>query len=219
MVRLCYSFQVGNTGRRPDMALGDSRDALGIRDAVREAYSAASKDPRGKHEFPVGKEFAQSLGYPSNLLAELPTASVDAFSGVSNVSVVAAIPAGALVLDLGCGAGLDTLIAANRSGPDGGVVGVDFSASMLVRARGAASEACLDNVIFCRADAETLPIRSGSIDVALVNGIFNLNPSRTAIFRELARVLRSGGFAYAAELVLREPLPPEIRSSEANWFA
>jgi ubiquinone/menaquinone biosynthesis C-methylase UbiE len=77
----------------------------------------------------------------------------------------------------------------------------------------------LGNLTFCRADAEALPIRSGSIDVALVNGIFNLNPSRTAIFRELARVLRSEGRVYAAELILREALPPEIHSDEANWFA
>jgi arsenite methyltransferase len=201
------------------MVLRASSDACRIREAVREAYSAAANDPRGKHAFPVGKEFAQSLGYPSNLLAELPSASVEAFSGVSNVSVIAEIRAGACVLDLGCGAGLDSLIAAKRTGPRGRVVGVDFSLSMLERAYRAASEAGLGNALFCRADAEALPIRSGSIDVALVNGIFNLNPSRTAIFRELARVLRSGGLVYAAELILREPLPPEIRISEANWFA
>jgi hypothetical protein len=102
------------------MVLSASYDARGIREAVREAYSAASKDPRGEHAFPVGKEFAQSLGYPSNLLAQLPAASVEAFSGVSNVSVMAEIPAGACVLDLGCGAGVDSLIAAKRSGPGGG---------------------------------------------------------------------------------------------------
>lgn len=201
------------------MVLNAACNARGIREAVREAYSAASKDPRGKHAFPVGKEFAQSLGYPSDLLAELPAVSVEAFSGVSNLSVTAEIPAAACVLDLGCGAGLDSLIAARRSGPGGRVVGVDFSASMLERAHRAASDAGLRNVIFCRADAEALPIRSESIDVALVNGIFNLNPSRTAIFRELARVLRGDGLVYAAELILRETLPPEIRSSEANWFA
>ncbi len=201
------------------MVLSTSYDARGIREAVREAYSAASKDPRGKHAFSVGKEFGESLGYPTDLLSELPAASLEAFSGVSNVSVIAEIPAEACVLDLGCGAGLDSLIAAKRSGLRGRVVGVDFSASMLERAHRAASEAGLGNVIFCRADAEALPIRSGSINVALVNGIFNLNPSRTAIFRELARVLRSEGFVYAAELILCGPLPPEIRSSEANWFA
>ncbi len=99
------------------------------------------------------------------------------------------------------------------------VIGVDFSAEMLERARTAAREAGLKNAVFCRADAEALPIKDGSIDVALINGIFNLNPSRDAIFCELARVLRSGGFVYAAELILRESLPPEIRASEANWFA
>jgi arsenite methyltransferase len=201
------------------MVASASRDPREIREAVRKAYSAASKDPSGKHAFPVGKEFARSLGYPANLLAELPGASVEAFSGVSNISVIAEIPLGASVLDLGCGAGLDSLIAARRSGPSGRVIGVDFSASMLVRAHGAASEVGLGNAIFCCADAEALPVRSGSVDIALVNGIFNLNPSRTAIFRELARVLRSEGLVYAAELVLREPLPPEIRDSEANWFA
>ncbi len=201
------------------MALSTSSNTREIREAVREAYSAASKDPRGKHAFPVGREFAEQLGYASDLLAELPAASIESFSGVSNVSVFADIPAGARVLDLGCGAGLDSLSAAGRSGPRGSVVGVDFSAAMLARAHEALSEAGLSNVVFCRADAEALPIKSGSMDVALVNGIFNLNPSRTAIFRELARVLRSGGVAYCAELILREPLPPEVRGTEANWFA
>jgi arsenite methyltransferase len=201
------------------MALSAHSSPRGIREAVREAYSAASKEPQGKHAFPVGRSFAESLGYPSDLLGRLPAASVEAFSGVSNVSVSAEIPTDVRVLDLGCGAGLDSLIAAMRTGPRGTVVGVDFSAAMLKRARKAASETSLENVIFCHADAEALPIKTGSTDVALVNGIFNLNPSRTAIFSELARVLRSGGVAYAAELILREPLPLEVRGSEANWFA
>ncbi len=189
------------------------------REAVLEAYAEASRHPRGKHTFPVGKEFAASLGYPSDLLERLPPAAVEAFSGVSNVSVVAEIPAGARVLDLGCGAGLDSLIAAIRTGPSGIVVGVDFGSAMLERAHEAASAARLDNVVFCRADAERLPLKSDSMDVAIVNGIFNLNPARSEIFGELARVLRKGGVAYAAELILREPLPPDIRGSEANWFA
>jgi ubiquinone/menaquinone biosynthesis C-methylase UbiE len=144
---------------------------------------------------------------------------VDAFSGVSNISVLAEIPAGAIVLDLGCGAGLDSLIAAIRTGPRGIVVGVDFGSAMLERAHQAALAARLQNVVFCRADGESLPIKSGSTDIAVINGIFNLNPARSEIFGELARVLRRGGTAYAAELILREPLPPEIRGSEANWFA
>jgi arsenite methyltransferase len=201
------------------MELSACSSARRTREAVREAYSEASRHPRGKRSFPVGKEFAESLGYPSDLLGRLPPAAVEAFSGVSNVSVFAEIPAGARVLDLGCGAGLDSLIAAIRTGPSGIVVGVDFGSAMLERAHEAASAARLRNAVFCRADAESLPIKSDSMDVAIVNGIFNLNPARSEIFGELARVLRRGGVAYAAELILREPLPADIRSSEANWFA
>ena len=175
---------------------------------MREAYSAAARRPRDQHPFPVGREFAESLGYPREVLSTLPEECVEAFTGVSNVSMFAEIPQGARVLDLGCGAGLDSLIAAQRTGPEGIVIGVDFSFPMLKRARRGAG------VVFCQADAEDLPLRDGSIDVALVNGIFNLNPTRDAIFRELGRVVRRGGVVYSAELIA-----PQQPLSEADWFA
>ena len=190
-----------------------------LRDKVRRAYSAAAERPIDEHAFPVGRRFAESLGYPRDLLAGLPSVAIEAFSGVSNVAVLANIPEGAIVLDLGCGAGLDSLIAAGRTGPKGRVIGVDFSDSMLARARSAAAEISAANVEFRLADAENLPIDGGSIDVALANGIFNLNPERQAVFKELARVVRRGGAVYTAELMLREPLPPEVRDSEESWFA
>ena len=167
----------------------------------------------------MGRGFAESLGYPRDLLERLPSVSVDAFSGVSNVSIFAQIPGGAIVLDLGCGAGLDSLIAAQRVGPQGRVIGIDFSEAVLTRARRAAGEAGVENVEFHEAGAEDLPIEDGSIDVALVNGIFNLNPARDRIFRELSRVMKPGGSVYAAELILREPLGPDFRATEKNWFA
>jgi len=190
-----------------------------LRDGVRKAYSAAAESPQDEHPFPVGRRFAESLGYPQDLLAGLPSVSVDAFSGVSNVAVFANISVGDIILDLGCGAGLDSLIAAERVGPNGRVIGVDFSEAMLARARQAVAETGADNAEFYQADAENLPIGDGIIDIALVNGIFNLNPKRDAIFLDLARVVRPGGTVYAAELVLKESLPPEIQESEANWFA
>ncbi len=189
-----------------------------LRDAVRRVYSAAG-DPRVKHPFPVGRHFAASLGYPADLLASLPSVCVEVFTGVSNVAVFAGIPEGARVLDLGCGAGLDSLIAACRAGADGQVIGVDFSEEMLARAREGAAAAGVQNITFCRADAERLPIQDGGVDVALVNGIFNLNPVREEIFSELARVVRLGGRVFAAELILREPLPPGTVFTEADWFA
>jgi ubiquinone/menaquinone biosynthesis C-methylase UbiE len=167
----------------------------------------------------VGREFAESLGYPPEQLARLPAVSVEAFAGVSNVSVTADIPHGATVLDLGCGAGLDSLLAGAKTGPSGTVIGVDFSTSMIDRARLAALEVGVSNIEFREADAERLPIEDASIDVAIVNGIFNLNPMRDAIFRELARVVRPDGVLYAAELILRGPVETPETADEANWFA
>jgi len=190
-----------------------------LRNAVCRVYSEAAQHPVDEHPFPVGRDFAESIGYPPEMLSGLPSVSIDGFAGVSNVAVFADIPVGAMVLDLGCGAGLDSLIAAKRVGPAGKVIGIDFSDAMLARARQAATEYGVKNVEFRHADAEHLPIPTGSIDVALVNGIFNLNPKREAIFRELGRVLRNGGTAYAAELILQGPLPPEIRITEGDWFA
>lgn len=189
-----------------------------LRSAVQRAYSAAAEKPGEKHAFPVGRVLAQRLGYPDELLETLPPVSVEAFAGVSNVAVSAAIPAGATALDLGCGAGMDSLIAARRVGAGGRVIGIDFSESMLARARQAAA-VCGVNVTFCRGDAERLPLESASVDVALVNGIFNLNPARTQILQELARVVRPGGSVYAAELVLREAVSKPSQFTEAEWFA
>ena len=190
-----------------------------IRRKVRNAYSAAAEHPQDEHVFPVGRKFAESLGYTQEWIAGLPRAAVDAFAGVSNVSVFARISEGAAVLDLGCGAGLDSLIAARRTGHRGRVIGVDFSQAMIERAGLGSAEAGVRNVIYCRADAENLPVQTESIDTALVNGIFNLNPAREAIFRELARVVRRGGAVYAAELILERPLPLQECRRESNWFA
>ena len=190
-----------------------------LREMVRGAYSTAAEQPQKEHAFPVGRHFAESLGYPAELLATLPSVACDAFAGVSNVSLFADLPVGATVLDLGCGSGLDALIAAKRVGSAGKVVGVDFSEAMLARAREAVVESGTTNVELRQADAEQLPIREGEIDLALVNGIFNLNPARRSIFNELSRVVRRGGSVYAAELILSQPLPSETRASEKDWFA
>ena len=178
-----------------DGALQTEEAQARLCEAVRSAYSSAARQPGGTHPFPVGRELAVSLGYPRELLDSIPSVAVEAFAGVSNVAVDAAIPAGARVLDLGCGAGLDALITAGRVGARGRVLGVDFSEAMLARAHAAVAEA------------------------GARNGIFNLNPARAAILSELARVVRPAGAVFVAELILREPLPPTTRFSEADWFA
>lgn len=194
-------------------------NSIQLREGVHHAYSTVARSPDADHPFQVGALFAEKLGYPKDLLDDLPATATEAFTGVSNVSIFADLPPGAIVLDLGCGAGLDSLIAARRVEPEGRVIGIDFSQAMLDRARRSAAEAGIANVEFRQAAAETIPLEDGSIDVALVNGIFNLNPARAEIFRQLARVLRPGGQVFSAEMILREPLPPEEQASETNWFA
>ena len=190
-----------------------------LRQGVWEAYSAVSRAPTGQHPFQVGRRFAEALGYPGDELDTIPVLMVEAFTGVSNVSLFAELPLGVYVLDLGCGAGLDTLLAARRVGTSGAIVGVDFSMAMLTRARQGVIDAQLAQVQFSQADAEQLPLSNQSIDVAMVNGIFNLNPARGAIFSELARVVKPGGRVYAAELILRNPLPANDQPGLDDWFA
>lgn len=198
---------------------------LKIREGVRQAYSRIAIAPQLDHPFRTGRELAEELGYPSDLLASLPALSVDAFCGVSIVSLVAEIPEGATVLDLGSGAGMDTIIVSRRTGEKGKVIAVDFSETMLQRACEALKEGNAVNVETRLADAEALPLEDQSIDVVVVNGIFNLNPNREAIFLELARVVKPGGAVYAAEPVLLAELSEEILKegncslNEANWFS
>ena len=192
---------------------------MDLREKVRAVYSRAAEQPEQPHPFPVGREFAKSLGYPSEWLDQVPSTAVEAFAGVSNVPCFAEVPPAGAVLDMGCGAGLDSLLLARRAAYHGSVIGIDFSWSMLKRARCAAARGGTRNVLFCQADAERLPVGDSSIDVVIANGIFNLNPAREAIIRELARCLRPGGRLYGAELILKEGLAPEVKDTEANWFA
>ena len=194
-------------------------DVKARRTAVRDVYSRTARSPKGSHPFPVGRRFAKSVGYPPALLREIPPLSVESFSGVSNVSVFARIESGTSILDLGCGAGLDAIVASRRVGSEGLVVGVDFSSDMIFKARRAVAETKTENLELMVAGGESLPLETDSIDLALVNGIFNLSPLRAELFRELARVMRTGGTVFSAEIILIEVLPEAYRRSETAWFA
>jgi ubiquinone/menaquinone biosynthesis C-methylase UbiE len=142
---------------------------------------------------------------------------VEVFAGVSCMPCFAYVPPGSAVLDLGCGAGLDALLVAAAAAT---VLGVDFSDEMLSRARRSAEVMRFGNVRFELGDAEAIPSETASVDVAMVNGIFNLNPARQEIFSELARVTRPGAHLYAAELVLKGPRPAAAaESGDTDWFA
>lgn len=193
--------------------------AENLRAGVREAYSRAASKPDARHPFPVGRWFAESLGYPADMLDQLPSLCSASFAGVSNIAIWAELPEGSRVLDVGCGAGLDALIAARRVGPNGSVVGVDFSAEMLGAAQASAKLANAPNASFIQTDAEGLPFEDGSFDIILANGIFNLNPLRERIVAEMRRVLKPGGRLYASELVLTEQGPSKTVCKLDDWFS
>lgn len=190
-----------------------------LRLGVRASYSLAATNPEANHPFPAGEEFAISLGYTRELLNTIPSRSRESFVGVANVAVFAELPIGATILDIGCGAGLDSLIAARRVGASGRVIGLDFSPAMLDLAQKSATAANLTNLSFLCAEAETLPLAGHSVDIVLVNGIFNLNPDRAGVFREIGRVTKPGGLVYAAELVLTGALKQKKLRRLDDWFS
>jgi len=190
-----------------------------LRLGVRASYSLAATNPKANHPFPAGEDFAISLGYTRKFLDSIPTRSRESFVGVANVAVFAELPVDATVLDIGCGAGLDSLIAARRVGPSGRVIGLDFSPAMLDLALKSATETNLPNLSFLCAEAERLPLADHSVDIVLTNGIFNLNPDRAGVFREISRVTKPGGSVYAAELVLTGALKQKKLRRLDDWFS
>jgi arsenite methyltransferase len=193
-------------------------EPMELREGVKQAYSSVATKPKEKHPFPVGRHFAENIGYSKEILDNLPKIALRSFTGVTNVSVFAEIPKGSIVLDVGCGAGLDTLIASRKTGKTGRVIGIDFSIEMLECACSASKEFA-DNINYYCADAENLPVHSESIDIIIVNGIFNLNPFRTKIFGELYRVIKREGNLYISELIEKKEQNKSDKIFNLNdWF-
>ncbi len=192
---------------------------MSIRQQVRDVYSEVADEPSKKQPFPCGEWFAASVGYPQEVLDALPDQVKASFTGVSNIAIVAEISECSTVLDLGCGAGLDSFVTAGRVGPGGHVIGLDFSRAMVRKAGASAQDLGIQNLDFLAGDAESLPIASESVDVVLVNGIFNLNLDRSSIFRELGRVVKPGGQVFAAELIAIDGASAPVEAAPENWFS
>jgi arsenite methyltransferase len=189
-----------------------------IKDAVQRMFDRVAWAPGDQYRFAVGPGLARQVGFPDEILRALPAAAWESFTGLAYLHPRLALRPGEQVLDLGAGAGLDSLVAGRGVLPGGRVTGLDLSEAMVARARALAASEGASHVRFERGEAEAMPFADATFDAALVNGCFNLCPDKAAVARELLRVLRPGGRALVAEITFIGPLPPlEVRSVD-DWF-
>lgn len=188
---------------------------------VRAEYDRVAREPGGNFHFHRGPQYAAGmLRYDAQELASVPEDSTAAFAGVGNPQRIGPIEPGETVLDVGCGGGMDLLLAAKRTGPQGRVIGVDMTPAMIERAKRSALKAGLwENVDIRRGTAEELPVESDSIDVVLSNGVLNLSSDKTRAFAQIYRVLRPGGRLYLADVVVQRELSLAARSDVDLWAA
>ena len=187
-----------------------------LKSEIRNTYACVSQEPERDFIFPTGRAWAQDLGYPPEL-ANVPEAAVESFAGVANPWELGRLSEGERVLDLGCGAGSDSLVAAQMVGPEGSVTGIDMTPEMLAKARRAATEMGAANVEFVEGEIELLPFADESVDVVISNGVIDLLPDKDTVFAEIYRVLRPGGRIQLADVTIQQPVSEEGKRDIDLW--
>src|SRR5437868_7696829 len=188
-----------------------------LRSEIEKTYTEVSSEQGKDFIFPTGRAWAQDLGYPEPELSRVPDDTVESFAGVANPWVHGRADPGQVVLDLGCGAGTDLLIAAQMVGPSGRAIGVDMTPAMLERAEASASEMGLANVGLHESLIESLPVADESLDVVISNGVIDLVPDKEAVFAEIDRVLRPGGRLQLADVVIHREVSEDARKDIDLW--
>jgi arsenite methyltransferase len=191
-------------------------DVALLKSEIRKKYASVSTEPEQHFVFPTGGSWAEDLGYPEEL-ANVPESAVQSFAGVANPFSLGRLERGERVLDLGSGAGTDSLVAAQMVGPQGRVTGIDMTPEMLAKARAAAAEMGATNVEFVEAEAERLPFADACFDVVISNGVIDLVPDKDAAFSELFRVLAPGGRIQIADVTIQKPVSEEGRRNIDLW--
>ena len=183
---------------------------------IKKTYASVSQEPDKDFVFPTGRAWAEDLDYPPEL-ANVPETAAESFAGVANPFSLGRLEAGEHVADLGCGAGTDSLVAAQMVGSSGHVTGIDMTPEMLAKARVAAAELGLENVDFIEGEIEQLPFDDASIDVVISNGVIDLVPDKDAVFAEIFRALRPGGRIQLADVTIQNPVSEEGRRNIDLW--
>ena len=195
----------------------NAQDKKWIKKTIWETYSKAAKGSKGLFNYPTGHEGLTALKYDPELLQALPLDVTAAYCGVGNPFTLGPINEGDVVLDVGSGAGVDTLISGMRTGPSGKVVGIDLTPAMLQKAEKNLSMTNLKNVTFEEGSVENLPFADEDFDVVTSNGALNLVPDKARAFAEIYRVLKPGGRLMVADEILIGELPKEKEKIIKSW--
>ena len=198
------------------MSVGVGVDVGLLKSEIKKTYASVSQEPEKDFIFPTGRAWAEDLGYPDEL-SQVPDFVAESFAGVANPWSLGRLEPGKRVLDIGSGAGMDSLIAALQVGPEGSVTGIDMTPEMIENARKGAAELGLNNVTFVEGEAETLPFDNSSFDVVISNGVIDLIPDKDAVFGEIYRVLVPGGRIQIADVTIQQPVSDEGRRNIDLW--
>ena len=192
-------------------------DVARLRAEIKLKYSDVANEPVKGFHFHVGRPLAAMLDYPMPVVDTLPDVVVESFAGVNNPFSMGELKRGQKVLDIGSGAGFDSILAAKMVGPKGHVTGVDMTPEMRAKARSNVALLGLHNVEFEDGLAEQLPLEDSSVDVVISNGVINLCPDKLAVYREMYRVLQPGGRIQIADVVVQKPLPDDAVADIDLW--
>jgi SAM-dependent methyltransferase len=201
-----------------EVAINDvTLDRGELREAIRDEYEVVANTPELGFHFHTGRPLARMLNYEESFLEGIPEESVASFAGTGNPFSMGELKPGENVVDIGAGAGMDSLIAGKMVGPNGKVVGVDMTPAMLTKARASAAEANVKNVDFREGYGEEIPLIDNWADVAISNGVLNLMPDKLAGLREMARVLKPTGRLQIADILVQKAVPESGKQNIDLW--
>lgn len=200
-----------------DQVLAARVDRDHLRRQISVKYTDVALEPQKGFHFHTGRPLAAMLGYNASDVDWLPAPTVESFAGTGNPFSLGLLAAGETVVDIGCGAGFDTLLAARQVGPHGKVIAVDMTEAMRDKTRAGAAALGLTTVDVRPGYAEELPVETESVDVVISNGVINLCPDKVAVMREVYRVLRPGGRFQIADIVVHKEVPQDAKDDIELW--